>query len=153
MNNIGLLQFGREKLLLFYFCIQLVAQRWISTCPIRRFTTTSVVSIEEKNVRAGVPKITQKGTRPLTYEEAQPPQNIGHTKAWNSWNTSKQYIIQLWPSQEVGINNCQPQMGCFPEGNIIVTQNVVKSDNTIVTPLLKQDMGCQRVTILLSRLC
>ena len=44
----------------------------------------------EKNRKAGKPKQPDiAGTLPLTYEEATPPENIGVTKAWNSWNCSE----------------------------------------------------------------
>ncbi|KAI0220347.1 28S ribosomal protein S24, mitochondrial [Lamellibrachia satsuma] len=42
----------------------------------------------EKNLRAGQYKITNNRSKPLTYEQAQPPYKIGVTKSWNSWNTS-----------------------------------------------------------------
>lgn len=38
--------------------------------------------------KAGHYKITPKGDRPLTYEQAHPPYRVGVTKGWNSWNTS-----------------------------------------------------------------
>ena len=33
-------------------------------------------------------KVTLRRDRPLTYEQAHKPNQIGHDKAWNSWNTS-----------------------------------------------------------------
>ncbi|KAI3389168.1 hypothetical protein SNEBB_009724 [Seison nebaliae] len=45
-------------------------------------------SIYLKNKRAGVPKVTKNRTKPLTYEEANPPHYIGVRKSWNTWNTS-----------------------------------------------------------------
>ncbi|XP_077532856.1 mitochondrial ribosomal protein S24 isoform X2 [Haemaphysalis longicornis] len=41
----------------------------------------------EKN-RAGRYKVTRNHSKPLTYEMANPPHQIAHRKAWNSWNTS-----------------------------------------------------------------
>ncbi|KAK8769205.1 hypothetical protein V5799_014333 [Amblyomma americanum] len=41
----------------------------------------------EKN-RAGRYRVTRNHSRPLTYEMANPPHQIAHRKAWNSWNTS-----------------------------------------------------------------
>lgn len=38
--------------------------------------------------QAGRYKVTLKQDRPLTYEQAQPPYQIAHTKNWNSFNTS-----------------------------------------------------------------
>ena len=46
-----------------------------------------------KNIRSGVPKITQNRSKPLTYEEAQPPYRIGVRKSWNSWNTCEWIIF------------------------------------------------------------
>ena len=50
----------------------------------RAFGTTSLCA---KSV-AGRYKVTQRMDRPLTYEQAFKPHQIGHCKAWNSWNTS-----------------------------------------------------------------
>ena len=33
-------------------------------------------------------------SKPLTYEMAYKPSDIAHKKGWNSWNTSKIFIIQ-----------------------------------------------------------
>jgi len=52
---------------------------------VRSFSTSPCC---EKHVRSGVYKSTTNRSRPLTYEEAQKPHQIGVTKAWNSWNTS-----------------------------------------------------------------
>ncbi|KAK8785162.1 hypothetical protein V5799_008473 [Amblyomma americanum] len=41
----------------------------------------------EKN-RAGRYRVTRNHSRPLTYEMANPPHQIAHRKAWNSWNTT-----------------------------------------------------------------
>lgn len=38
--------------------------------------------------QAGRYRITPKRNFPLTYEMANPPHTIAHTKSWNSWNTS-----------------------------------------------------------------
>ncbi|XP_011505323.1 PREDICTED: 28S ribosomal protein S24, mitochondrial [Ceratosolen solmsi marchali] len=38
--------------------------------------------------QSGRYKITNKRSRPLTYEMAKPPYEIAHKKSWNSWNTS-----------------------------------------------------------------
>nr|CAH7728278.1 unnamed protein product [Callosobruchus chinensis] len=38
--------------------------------------------------QAGRYRITSKRDLPLTYEMANPPHQIAHRKAWNSWNTS-----------------------------------------------------------------
>lgn len=37
---------------------------------------------------SGKYKITPQRNRPLTYEMSNPPHQIGHRKAWNSWNTA-----------------------------------------------------------------
>lgn len=50
----------------------------------RQLHTTSVCN----KVQAGRYKITSKKTFPLTYEMANPPHQIAHRKAWNSWNTA-----------------------------------------------------------------
>ncbi|KAH6947635.1 hypothetical protein HPB50_020413 [Hyalomma asiaticum] len=41
----------------------------------------------QKN-RAGRYKVTRNHSKPLTYEMSNPPHQIAHRKAWNSWNTS-----------------------------------------------------------------
>ena len=48
---------------------------------------------QRKNVRSGVIKGSRKQNIEITYEESQPPENIGVTKSWNSWNSSKCSII------------------------------------------------------------
>ncbi len=42
-------------------------------------------------------KTTRDRNFPLTYEMAQKPNLIAHTKAWNAWNTSKllQFTIKV----------------------------------------------------------
>lgn len=50
----------------------------------RSFVTTGVCL---KKV-AGRFKVSVRGDKPLTYEQANPPHVIGHRKSWNSWNTS-----------------------------------------------------------------
>ena len=64
------------------------SMRAIQCGSIRTLHTTDV---RDKNVRAGKKKISTGGKRMkwLTYEEAQPPEMIGVTKSWHSWNTSK----------------------------------------------------------------
>lgn len=55
----------------------------------RTLHTSSVLSMfDRKNIRAGVPKISVKKEKKLTYQEAQPPDMIGVRKAWDSWNSS-----------------------------------------------------------------
>src|SRR5688500_16719986 len=46
-------------------------------------TTTSLWH----NRQAGRYQISLRGDKPLTYEQANPPYQIGHRKTWNSWNT------------------------------------------------------------------
>ncbi|XP_041363234.1 28S ribosomal protein S24, mitochondrial-like [Gigantopelta aegis] len=41
-----------------------------------------------KNIRSGIVKATVRGDKPLTYEQALAPYQIGVRKSWNSWNTS-----------------------------------------------------------------
>lgn len=41
------------------------------------------------NIRAGVLKRSRLGNVPITYEQAQAPEKIGETKAWNAWNSSR----------------------------------------------------------------
>ena len=53
----------------------------------RSFSATQ--SLEGKNIRTGVPKGTNNRSRPLTYEQAKKPSDIGVTKYWNSINTSE----------------------------------------------------------------
>ncbi|KAJ8318699.1 hypothetical protein KUTeg_003790 [Tegillarca granosa] len=56
----------------------------------RTLHTSSVLSMfDRKNIRAGVPKISVKKEKKLTYQEAQPPDMIGVRKAWDSWNSSQ----------------------------------------------------------------
>ncbi|XP_014677540.1 PREDICTED: 28S ribosomal protein S24, mitochondrial-like [Priapulus caudatus] len=50
----------------------------------RRIATTAACC----KVQAGRYKITLKQNKPLTYEQAHPPFQIGVCKSWNSWNTS-----------------------------------------------------------------
>lgn len=73
--------------------LQILDPRWISTCTIRPITTSSRCKNRARpvrtNVRAGVLKRSRLGNVPITYEQAQQPENIGVTKAWNTWNTSK----------------------------------------------------------------
>ncbi|XP_066149707.1 small ribosomal subunit protein uS3m [Euwallacea fornicatus] len=53
--------------------------------------------IVDKN-QAGRYKITPRRNFPLTYEMANPPHTIAHTKSWNSWNTSN-VLNGLRPSE------------------------------------------------------
>ena len=47
------------------------------------------VSAVVAKCRAGRYRVTKYRTKPLTYEMANPPHQIAHTKSWNSWNTCK----------------------------------------------------------------
>ena len=53
----------------------------------RGFHTSQVNHL--KKVRSGRYKGSKNRSVALTYEMAKPPQEIGVTKAWNSWNTCK----------------------------------------------------------------
>ncbi|XP_035795396.1 28S ribosomal protein S24, mitochondrial-like [Anopheles albimanus] len=61
----------------------------------RRSLHTTVLAAKSQSGRY---KISPKGDRPLTYEMANPPHQIAHRKAWNSWNTSS-LEGELRPSQ------------------------------------------------------
>uniref|UniRef100_A0A182MH07 28S ribosomal protein S24, mitochondrial n=1 Tax=Anopheles culicifacies TaxID=139723 RepID=A0A182MH07_9DIPT len=61
----------------------------------RRCVHTTAIAAKSQSGRY---KITPKGDRPLTYEMANPPHQIAHRKAWNSWNTSN-LEGELRPSQ------------------------------------------------------
>ena len=50
----------------------------------RCFTLSSCMY---KNRSTAVKKVTPNRSQPLTYEEAQKPEMIGVSKAWNSWNS------------------------------------------------------------------
>ena len=50
----------------------------------RRICTSTLLL---KNIRSATPKVTPNQSKPLTYEEANFPYNIGVRKSWNSWNT------------------------------------------------------------------
>ncbi|XP_013789675.1 28S ribosomal protein S24, mitochondrial-like [Limulus polyphemus] len=58
------------------------------------FHTSAVCS----KAQAGRYKVTKKRDRPLTYEQANKPHDIGHRKSWNSWNTSN-LLDGLRPSE------------------------------------------------------
>lgn len=51
---------------------------------VRGFHTSGVSAAN----RAGRYRVTRNHSKPLTYEMANPPHQIAHRKAWNSWNTS-----------------------------------------------------------------
>ncbi|XP_066246565.1 small ribosomal subunit protein uS3m [Euwallacea similis] len=53
--------------------------------------------VVDKN-QAGRYRITARRNFPLTYEMANPPHKIAHTKSWNSWNTSN-LLDGLRPSE------------------------------------------------------
>ncbi|KAB7501271.1 28S ribosomal protein S24, mitochondrial, partial [Armadillidium nasatum] len=53
----------------------------------RNFSTSLIC----QKSQAGRYKTTKFQTFPLTYEMANKPDQIGHRKAWNSWNTSNLY--------------------------------------------------------------
>ncbi|XP_058060705.1 small ribosomal subunit protein uS3m [Anopheles bellator] len=61
----------------------------------RRCIHTTALAAKSQSGRY---KITPRGDRPLTYEMANPPHQIAHRKAWNSWNTSN-LEGELRPSQ------------------------------------------------------
>uniref|UniRef100_A0A182K7N5 28S ribosomal protein S24, mitochondrial n=1 Tax=Anopheles christyi TaxID=43041 RepID=A0A182K7N5_9DIPT len=61
----------------------------------RRCVHTTAIAAKSQSGRY---KISPKGDRPLTYEMANPPHQIAHRKAWNSWNTSN-LEGELRPSQ------------------------------------------------------
>ncbi|XP_050088833.1 28S ribosomal protein S24, mitochondrial [Anopheles aquasalis] len=61
----------------------------------RRSLHTTALAAKSQSGRY---KISPKGDRPLTYEMANPPHQIAHRKAWNSWNTSS-LEGELRPSQ------------------------------------------------------
>lgn len=51
----------------------------------RKFSTSLIC----QKAKAGRYKVSKFQTFPLTYEMANKPDQIGHRKTWNSWNTSK----------------------------------------------------------------
>ncbi|KAK3586111.1 hypothetical protein CHS0354_033234 [Potamilus streckersoni] len=57
----------------------------------RNFGTSTICrglnGVPNKNLRAGKQKISINKDKPLTYEQTQPPNLIGVTKSWNSWNS------------------------------------------------------------------
>ncbi|KAL3876344.1 hypothetical protein ACJMK2_034203 [Sinanodonta woodiana] len=59
---------------------------------IRRGFGTSTICralnpVQNKNLRAGKQKVSINHDKPLTYEQTQPPNMIGVSKSWNSWNS------------------------------------------------------------------
>ncbi|XP_055616045.1 28S ribosomal protein S24, mitochondrial [Toxorhynchites rutilus septentrionalis] len=74
--------------------LQNIRMPWLASLVRRSIHTTAAFGKSQ----SGRYKITPKGDRPLTYEMANPPHQIGHRKAWNSWNTSN-LEGELRPSQ------------------------------------------------------
>ncbi|KAF6033803.1 MRPS24 [Bugula neritina] len=88
-----------------------------------------------KNIRTGVPKVTNNRSKPLTYEQAQKPGRIGVTKYWNSIDTSalfieKEYKKWLPRSSEVAVEDVFIRKfisGTFQEyllGEVIIKRRV-----------------------------
>ncbi|CRK95306.1 CLUMA_CG008692, isoform A [Clunio marinus] len=67
---------------------------------IRLISSTCVLN---KN-QSGRYKVTPKKDRPLTYEQSNPPHQIGHRKAWNSWNVAN------LKKEKPGVHQREPQM-------------------------------------------
>lgn len=63
-------------------------QSYISTSSILNSWFVKLTNVTQVNSEAGVPKHTRKRNYPLTYEQRQFPKLIGHTKSWNTINTS-----------------------------------------------------------------
>ncbi|PAA61952.1 hypothetical protein BOX15_Mlig010485g2, partial [Macrostomum lignano] len=99
--------------------------------------------IPPKNRRAAVLKGTRDRSRPITYEQAKYPEQIGAQKAWQSWNTAG--LLGESQSFDAGTTNYQDQLirillrGTFPE--MLASECIVikRQGNTIrVALLLKQ---------------
>lgn len=73
---------------------QPMAQRCIQTSPACLKT------------QAGKYKITLKKDKPLTYEMANPPYQIAHRKAWNSWNCGECFASCVCPvnTEQISFN-------------------------------------------------
>ncbi|CAF4090267.1 unnamed protein product [Rotaria magnacalcarata] len=61
---------------------------YLSTSPILHSWFVKLTNVTQVNTEAAVPKHTRKRNYPLTYEQRQFPKLIGHTKTWNTFNTS-----------------------------------------------------------------
>ncbi|CAL4080856.1 unnamed protein product, partial [Meganyctiphanes norvegica] len=64
---------------------------------IRGIQTTAAVN----KSRSGRYKVTRDRSRPLTYEMANQPCQIGHRKSWNSWNTTSLLDGQREPETSI----------------------------------------------------
>ncbi|KAI1293770.1 28S ribosomal protein S24, mitochondrial [Halotydeus destructor] len=63
-------------------CLSRTSMAWLNS--VRTFQTSSVMCKKQ----AGRYQVTRKQNKPLTYEQAMAPHQIGVEKSWNSWNTS-----------------------------------------------------------------
>ncbi|CAF2583660.1 unnamed protein product [Rotaria sp. Silwood2] len=61
---------------------------YLSTSPILHSWFIKLTNVTQVNTEAAIPKHTRKRNYPLTYEQRQFPKLIGHTKTWNTFNTS-----------------------------------------------------------------
>ncbi|CAF0785189.1 unnamed protein product [Rotaria sordida] len=61
---------------------------YLSTSSILHSWFVKLTNVTQVNTEAGIPKHTRKRNYPLTYEQRQFPKLIGHTKTWNTFNTS-----------------------------------------------------------------
>ncbi|CAF3376982.1 unnamed protein product [Rotaria socialis] len=61
---------------------------YLSTSPILHSWFVKLTNVTQVNTEAAIPKHTRKRNYPLTYEQRQFPKFIGHTKTWNTFNTS-----------------------------------------------------------------
>ncbi|CAF0747234.1 unnamed protein product [Didymodactylos carnosus] len=65
-----------------------ITQRFFQTSPILNSWFTKLTNVSQVNTEAATPKHTRRKNYPLTYEQRQFPNMIGHTKTWNTFNTS-----------------------------------------------------------------
>ncbi|CAF1000674.1 unnamed protein product [Adineta ricciae] len=70
-------------------------QCYLSTSPIVHSWFVKLTNVTQVNTEAAVPKHTRKRNYPLTYEQRQFPKLIGHTKTWNTFNTSNLRDVHL----------------------------------------------------------
>ncbi|XP_071107295.1 small ribosomal subunit protein uS3m-like [Haliotis cracherodii] len=113
---------------------------------LRGVTTTACVC---KNIRSGVPKISVKGDKALTYEEANPPHMIGVRKSWNTWNTSN--LKGEGRKAETTVDDIFIRRfikGTFP--TLVASEVIIKRRHNIITitTMMYQSINAQKMYFL-----